>query len=226
MDILYKFRDYPELKNIIKPNLKVKDIKKKVKEITGIKEKNQRFTISFDFQEQFMDENNFWDCFYFQVYDISNFTAKVSREKYLRKVNLDLNYNVGKLKSMIDQQTFIQEKRLQFFLGKYELDNEQSLKLKNLFENPLNIKISKLNNDILNIEYPNSEIKQIKTDLYNTGFELLEQIQNKQIKLSFDIEYNLIYNKIIIIPANILVDYGIKNGDTIKLLSRRKFTKA
>jgi len=82
---------------------------------------------------------------------------------------------------MVNEQTKIQIDRLKFYLNDEEINNELLLKDINLFEIKFSIKISKLNNDILNLKYPNSEIKQIKIDLYNTGLELLEEIQNQII---------------------------------------------
>jgi len=115
---------------------------------------------------------------------------------------------------MVNEQTKIQIDRLKFYSNDVELNNELLLKDINLFETKFSIKISKLNNDILNLKYPNSEIKQIKTDLYNTGLELLEEIQNQIIITdSRDMVYDLIYKKIIL-PDNLLINYGIKIGDT------------
>jgi hypothetical protein len=94
----YQFSNYPELINMMKPNFKMKDMKKKIKEITGIKEENLRFTISFEFNEQENDEKSFWNGLYFQVYDISNFNANIVRGLYETEVTLNLNYNIEKIK--------------------------------------------------------------------------------------------------------------------------------
>ena len=52
------FSNYPEL---INPNLKVKDVKRIIKDKTGIKEENQRFKVTFDnFNGQKYDEQPFW----------------------------------------------------------------------------------------------------------------------------------------------------------------------
>jgi hypothetical protein len=215
----YGFSNYPELINMMKPNFKMKDMKKKIKEITGIKEENQRFTISFEFDEQENNETSFWNGLYFQVYDISNFNANIVRGLYETEVTLNLNYNIEKLKKIAYEQTKIPIDRLKFYLDNKELNNESFLKNQDLFKKNISIKISKLNNDILNIKYPDTEIKQIKTDLYNTGFELLEEVQNGSITNSHDIAFDLIY-KGIILPDNLIINYGIKSGDTIELSSR------
>ena len=215
----YYFSYYPELINMMKPNFKMKDMKKKIKEITGIKEENQRFTISFEFYEQENDEKSFWNGQYFQVYDISNFNANIVRGLYETEVTLNLNYNIEKLKKIAYEQTKIPIDRLKFYLDNKELNNESFLKNQDLFKKNISIKISKLNNDILNIKYPDTEIKQIKTDLYNSGFELLEEVQNGSITNSPGIAFDLIY-KGIILPDNLIINYGIKSGDTIELSSR------
>ena len=64
-----KFRECPEL---INPNLKFKDIKRIIKEKTGIKEVNQRFHVFFEFINFYayedMDAHSFWDHFKIEIY--------------------------------------------------------------------------------------------------------------------------------------------------------------
>ena len=67
--------------------------------------------------------------------------------------------------------------RQQFYLNEEKLNNDWSFKdHKNisLFNNTIFIKITKKLNGTIYIKYPNSEIKKIRTDLYNTGLELLK----------------------------------------------------
>ena len=67
--------------------------------------------------------------------------------------------------------------RQQFYLNEEKLYNDWSFKdHKNisLFNNKIFVKITKKLNDTIYIKYPNSEIKKIRTDLYNTGLELLK----------------------------------------------------
>ena len=85
--------------------------------------------------------------------------------------------------------------RLEFKLNNMILENNEILKDKNLFENKLSVNITKELNNQIKIKYPNSEEKQINTDIYNTGVEFLEEIQNNRIYYSMDIEYDLIHNK-------------------------------
>ena len=192
------------LKEIINPELKIKDLKIKIKELTGIKEENQRFNILFDFWIQSHDDDNFWNSLSLDVYDITKF-------------------NIQRLKQRIYAVKNIPIDRQKFYLNDKEIYNEQILKEDNLFKNKLSIELSKLKNDIIYLKYPNSEIKEIKTDLYNTGFELLEEIQNQSIKSSFDIKYNLLYKNKRLILHDLLINNGIKNGATIELINRKSY---
>ena len=78
---------------------------------------------------------------------------------------------------MINEQTKIPIERQEFHLNNSILNNEMGLVEQNLFKyNKFNIKISKELNDILLIKYPNNNnITKIKTDLYNTDFELISK---------------------------------------------------
>ena len=69
-----------------------------------------------------------------------------------------------------------------------EYFNDRVLNDINFFENDLTIEISKSLNDTICLKYPNSEIKKIKTDLFNTVEEFLEEINYRNY-------YNLYYNK-------------------------------
>ncbi len=93
-----------------------------------------------------------------------------------------------------------------------------------LFEKKLSIKFTKQLNDVIYLKYPNSEIKEIKTDLCTTGLELLEEFVPEAIDIDSSygvvIKYNLFYNNIISPLLNLLVNSGIKSGDTIELRKR------
>lgn len=169
------------------PYLKMRDLKKIIKDKTGIKENNQRFSIYFDFNMQELDDKDFWFYLKILVYDITNYQGAVGRELYWDFVELDLNKNVEELKKITYEQNKIPIERQQFYLDDKKLSGEEILKNKNLFENKLSIKITKELNDLVYIKYPNSEIKQIRTDLYNTGLEFLEQVQNFIAKIKFKI---------------------------------------
>ena len=92
-----------------------------------------------------------------------------------------------------------------------------------LFESRFFINISKSLNNTIYLKYPNWEAKTIKCDLYNTGYELLEEIQNNKIERSNEIKYNLIYKNEKINLSSLLIDYGIKNGDLIELTYRKTY---
>ena len=216
MEKIY-FSDCPEL---IKPNLKIKDIKRIIKNKTGIKEQNQRFQLSFDFSSNTKDENSFWGSIMLKIYDISKYRVSLKRHIYETEVILDLNKKVEELKQMVFEQTKVPKERQEFYLDNVMLNNDWYLGNKNIFEKDFYIKINKqLNNEIF-IKYYNEEAKKIKTDLYNTGFELLEQIEDKLITKSSEIDYNLEYKKNNLILDNTLINLGIKNGDLIELSGR------
>ena len=150
-----------------------------------MKEENQRIkieTISFySGFDKFDDENYFQKDFKMKIYDISRYKAKLIRGFYETDVILDLNKKVEELKKMVCDQKKVPVERQQFFLNDKELTNDTILKDENFFEKELSIKITKQSNDLIYIKYPNSEIKEIKTDLFNTGFELLEEIEKNSV---------------------------------------------
>jgi len=58
-------------------------MKNKIKAITEIKEENQRFRILYYYKGKEINETSFWNNFYFQVYDISNFNVTIV-EDYMK----------------------------------------------------------------------------------------------------------------------------------------------
>ena len=207
--------------NIIYKSGKIKDIKKVINQKTGIKEENQMLRI---IPRQLMnDEDYFWNCFSFQVFDISSCKVKLLRHIYERDIILNLNNDVENTKKNVFEQTKIPIDRQKLFLDKIELENDYFLKDEYLRVNKIHIEISKSLNDEIYLKYPNSERKQIKTDLFNTPIELLEEIQNKSITKSEDIEYNLIYKNEKLVYNNLLINSGINTGDTIELNKRNTY---
>ena len=208
---------FSDFKELINSNLTTKGAKKTIKNKTGIKEENQRIkieTISFySGFDKFDDGNYFWKDFKMKIYDTSRYKAKLIRGFYETDVILDLNKKVEELKKMVCDQKKVPVERQQFFLNDKELTNDTILKDENFFEKELSIKITKQSNDLIYIKYPNSEIKEIKTDLFNTGFELLEEIEKNSVsyepKLGFKAKYNLIYKNEILPLSNLLINYGI-----------------
>ena len=219
----YSFDNNKELFGILKKNCKVKDVKKILRNITGIKEENIRYQMLIDFDDQKKDEENFWENASFKVYDISKLNVELSKHIYSSNVILNLNNNVGQLKKQVYEQTKIPVDRQKFYLNENEIKDDWNLKDINFFESNLKIQIYKLLKDTIYVKYPNSEKKEIKTDLYDNGFELLEEIQNNSIKSSKDIKYNLIYKNKKLILDEMLINLGIKNGEVIELDSRNTY---
>ena len=228
----FYFNESPEL---LDPNLTIKKLKRIIKNITKIKEENQRFKIIPDFDDlaQLNDKCRVWDSFRMFVVDISQYRTKISRNFYKKDVILNLNKNIEQLKKMVFEQTKIPIDRINFNLNNNELKNDEFLKDENLFDVNINgydlfesrffINISKSLNNTIYLKYPNWEAKTIKSDLYNTGYELLEEIQNNKIERSNEIKYNLIYKNEKINLSSLLIDYGIKEGDLIELTYRKTY---
>ena len=123
-----EFSNCPEL---IKPNLKIKDIKKIIKEKTGIKNENQRFQVYFEFIDFFyyeaMDDELFWHNLRIKVYDKTRYNTSIADHYYEENVILGLNRKVEQLKQMVFEQTKIPINRQKFYLDDDELENDTSL---------------------------------------------------------------------------------------------------
>ena len=207
-----------EHKELLNDNLLVKDVKKIIKDITGIEENNQKIKFSFKLNH---DNDYFWNYQPLYVYDKTNYNLKIKRDSYENHIPLDLRKKVKELKQTIYQETKIQPQRQKFFLRDLELNDEYILENVDLFNYNFHVEIPKVLNNIINLKYPNSEIKQITTDLCNTGFELLEQVQ-KSLD-NFKAEYDLIYEKRKLILSDLLISSGIQDGDLIELIDRENF---
>ena len=141
---------------------------------------------------------------------------------------IDLNNNVKNCKEEIFKKTYIPMDRLNFYTeykNEYNnLEDNQVLKEINVFEKDIKIEITEpLNKSLINIEYPNKKIEKMYVDLCTTGLGLLSEIQKNEINNSYDIEYNIYYNNELIFLNSLLINHGIKPGDTIQLKSRDKF---
>ena len=220
METIY-FSSCPEL---INPNLQMKDIKRIIKDKKGIKEENQRFKIVFE--DYFGHKNNelhLWQYLKINIYDISKYRTSIERNVYKEEIILDLNKKVEELKNMIFQQTKIPSERQLFYYDNEKLENDYlyTEEEKDIFKNKICIKISKQLKDKIYIKYPNSEKKEITTDLCNTGIELLKQINNytKDITSESEINYN-IYYKEKILPLDDLLIHSIGKEDLIQLSKR------
>lgn len=199
--------------------LLVKDVKKIIKNITGIKEENQRIKVSFNIND---DDNYFWNFKHILVYDITNFNLSFRKDSYETNIFLDLNKKIEELKRSIFEQTKIPINRQKLFLNNIELINEYTLVNEDLFKNNLELKINKESKDSIYIKYPNSKIKIIKTDFCNTGYELIKQINPYNFDKS-NPKYGLLYKNKYISLSDLLVSFEIKNGDIIELIDRKTF---
>ena len=215
-----KFSECPELLN---PKLTMKDIKMIIKDKTGIAEENQRFHVFFDFifdYEMYNDDSSIWERFNLKIYDKSRYYAEISRHYYTTEAILDLNKKVGELKRMVFEQTKIPIDRQIFYHDNDEnnkISDDIDLRNSNLFRNTLSIKINDQLKDIIYVKYPNKEVKKIEFDLCKTGLELLEKIDNTPI---YNVKYNIFYNNKKTSLTDLLVNSGIKTGDTIELKKR------
>ena len=209
---------YPQF---ISQNLKVKEIKNIIRNITGIKDENQKIQISFNFNAS--NDESFWENTTLHVYDTSNYRTIIKREDYESNIVLDLNKKIEDLKKIVYEQTKVPIERQQYFLNDREINNNRILSEINLFKNRIHVGISKQLNDSLFVKYPNSEVKEIKTDLYNTVLEFFEDIQNIKINSLSLLKYNLIKNNEKVALNELLINIGIKNGDTIEITDRNTY---
>ena len=225
--------DVPEL---MEPNLLMKDVKKILKDKTGIKEEDQRFHVYFDyinFYYQNNDEKLFWKNFNMKIYDKTRYKLKFIQNAYETELILDLNKKVEELKQMVYEQTKIPINRQKFKHehdhGNYSaLRNDWCFKNENLFQDNIAFGINNQSDDIIYVKFPDSEIKEIKTDLCQTGIELLDEIQkdsieNNEFGHSYITKYNLYYRHKKLLLTNLLVNSGIESGDLIELRKRNSY---
>ena len=222
-----KFSDCPEL---IDPDLKMKDFKRIIKDKTGITEENQKIHVYFNFSNNWelqpMDESSFWGHFKMNIYDVTRYYTKIKKKFYETEVILDLTKKVKELKQLIFLQKKFKIESLEFRIGDYSPSEDEVLSNHNLFDRKLSIEVkNKILNDVINIQYPNSDTKEINTDLSNTGIELLEEIGGIENVMTpyFHVKYDLYYNNKKIPLEDVLVNAGIKSGDTIVLEKRSTY---
>ena len=208
-----------EHQELFDKNLMVMDVKKIIKNITGIKEENQRIKVSFNIND---DNNYFWNFQHILVYDITNFNLSFRKDSYETNIFLDLNKKIEELKRSIFEQTKIPINRQKLFLNNIELINEYTLVNEDLFKNNLELKINKESKDSIYIKYPNSKIEIIKTDFCNTGYELIKQINPYNFD-KLNLKHGLLYKNKYISLSDLLVSFEIKNGDIIELIDRKTF---
>ena len=81
--------------------MKIKDIKARIKAITNIEEKNQKFQIKFDFVLNNFNEELFWKYVTIQVYNAAEYRTSLTRNTYHEDIILDLNKKIGELKKSL-----------------------------------------------------------------------------------------------------------------------------
>ena len=88
-----------------------------------------------------------------------------------------------------------------------------------LFENKIFIKTTEPPiKKKLKVKFTNGDVKEICTDLLNTGFSFIEEILGK--KYINEIPYDIRYNNKLILLTDLLCQYDIKEGDLIELKER------
>ena len=200
---------FPELLK----NPDMKEVKAMIKDKTGIKEEDQSYG----------DGSNFFDNAKLNIYDNSKYRAKLVRHSYFQDFILELHEGTGtnqQVSQKIFEQTNVPIERLKFISDEFDSSyyhTEENYDVNSFRDKISLIKITKELNDIINIKYPNGEIKEIKTDLFNTGLELLEELQNNKIQQSSDIKYLLVHNNKNLFLEDLLINQGIKNGDLIEI---------
>ena len=218
--------NFKECSELLNKDLIIDDIKNIIKTKKGIKKENQVFHVCFqvsDFNELYLSGNHFWDYIDLKVYDKTRYNVTISKNYYENTAILDLYKKVEELKKLVFEQTKTPIDRQKFYLDQKELtDDDIILHYGNLFNRKFFIEFSKKLDDIIYLKYPNSEIKEIKTDLCITGLELLEQFVPDSIYKfkSFGLKYNLFFNNKRIQLTDLLANSGVKNGDTIELRKR------
>ena len=215
---------FSECPEFFKSNLKMKDVKKIIRKKTGIKEENQRFHVYFDFLNFFyyevMNDSLFWENLKMEIFDKTQYKIDFFKDFYEAEVFLNLDKNVEELKQMVYEQINIPINRQQFCLDNTKLSNSYCLSNENLFKQKLNIKIFEQMNDTIFVNDPYSKVKEIKTDLCFTTLQFLEKYEPGSIYNDsnfFEVKYDLFYNNKKVGLTNLLVNSGIKSGDTIEL---------
>ena len=178
------------------------------------------------------DEDYFYKCLNCYIENISYYPVELKRNFYNKYINLDLNKNIEQLKKQVFKKEKIPIERQKYYLYSREnefpeeLENNKTLKNVDLHEKKFYIYINEEYNDIIKLKYPNSEIKEIKTDLYNTGIELYESLKYddniKEKDFGFKLFYQYKNKKKEIQSDNILIKQGIKSGEIIEIEYRNK----
>ena len=217
--------DRPEL---FDKNLKLKDLKKKLEALTSIKAENQIIELFFYSVDEKDEEKNVWENLCIKVSDITNIKVNLKRNLYSQTKIFNLKHESEEhLKKILLEQTKIpidrQYNLLETLRDKNLLGKEYNREYFDDYIPKFTYQIPKRSENTLNIKYPNSDIKKINTDLFDTGFELLEEIQNGKINKSDEIKYDLYFNNKKINLNEILIYCGINDGYTVELKERNTY---
>ena len=131
---------------------------------------------------------------------------------------MDFNYNVEQLKKKISELKNIPKESQTFLYNNCQLLDTYCLLDENIFENKYSIEIFKtMTKSLIYLKYPNGEIKEKYIDLIDTGIGMLEEIENVKYSRSDDIKYDLFYSGQLLPLNELLINSGIKPGNTIEL---------
>ena len=209
--------NHPEL---INPYLKVEDIKKLIKNITGIDENRQKLQLQFDCDSITYNDDFFWNKATINIYDNLEYKYKIQRKGYKKDIILNLNKSIGELKKIVSNLTKIPIEIQEFYLNNKILSNDSYLDNRSLFIDKFDIRIPE-KNELIKVKYPNSEIKEINIDLCNTAYECLNQIKNDTD--NFLMRYTMNYNNKNLILDDMLICSGIKKDDLIEIIDKKGF---
>jgi len=203
---------------LLDSDLKLGDFKNILNQLGISETENQKFTISFNYNE---NGKSFWENLFVEI--DSPILCNVTILKKLYQLEILINVqNIKKLKEEVYEHTGVPVDKQIFYKNNIILKDDNSLKesLNDMIAE-LSLKSSEpVKNALMHIKYPNSEIKKLDIDLCSTGLDLLEKIQNKKIKHSYEVEYDMIFNNSILFLNEILLKRNIKEGDYIELKKR------
>ena len=219
-DLLTSFKDK------FSDSMTIKDLRLLVSSYTNIKEENLYMKLEFEYNgivNHYALNTKIFEYIYLKVYDSSYFPIDININYYEKTIFLDLNKEIEELKSMVNSELKIPKERQIFCLDENLLCNEDNIKHHNFdpFTNKLSFDISGALNDdkcLLKLQYPNGQIKEIKTDLLNSGYTLFKELNDN--KIQYPIPYDIYYMNQKLALYNLLVSYNIKNGDIIELKNR------
>ena len=206
--------------NQIDLSMKVGDFKKLVEQYTSIKSQNQFIRILP--KSYYVDDSlGITEWIDLEIYDITAFPTSIKiNDYYKKKLYLDLNKSIEELKQIIHDKIKIPLKSIQFNLeNNTTFDNKDNILQDDLFENKIFIKTTEPPiKKKLKVKFTNGDVKEICTDLLNTGFSFIEEILGK--KYINEIPYDICYNNKLILLTDLLCQYDIKEGDLIELKER------